>query len=122
MEKTELIEQTELHDSSLIQIATEDNRLRLTFENVWVDDDNCYRVTITLGGVHKVTRNHQVVRSLGMEGKYAHVLEFSRSGHTAALAVYWCSFAPRKDEFCSYEFDFDTFGLQAEKQEQAEGK
>jgi hypothetical protein len=57
-----------------------------------------------------------------MEGEYANVLGLSWSGHTAALAVYWRSFAPRKNEFCSYDFDFDTFELQAEKQEQAEGE
>jgi len=52
-----------------------------------------------------------------MEEEYADVPDFIRSDHTAKLLVDWCSFSPRKTEFCFYEFDFDTFELSAEKQE-----
>ena len=122
MNATELIRMTSFHDSSITELSMDGDHINVRFEDVWVDDDNCYKVAVDLRGVRKVIRNHEVVRSLGMEGEFAGVIAFRRSDHTAALAVDWCSFAPRKDEFCSYEFDFDTFGLQAEKQEQAEGK
>ena len=52
-----------------------------------------------------------------MEGEYANVIDFSRSGHTATLVVDWRSFAPRKNETCSYNLEFDTFDLRAKKQE-----
>ncbi|MDR3472204.1 MAG: hypothetical protein P4M09_11000 [Devosia sp.] len=117
MNTTELIENTNFHDSSLVELSMVGNHIHLRFENVWVDDDNCYKVLADLHGVRKVNRNDEVVHSLGMEGEYAGVIDFERSGHTAALAVDWRSFSPPRDDFCSYEFDFDTFEMQAEKQE-----
>jgi hypothetical protein len=121
MNTTELIESTSFHDSTIPELSMDGSHIHLRFEDVWVDDDNCYNIVVDLRGVCKVVCNHELVHSLSMEGEYAHVLEFSRFGQTAALLVYWRSFAPNKDEFCSYEFDFDTFELQAEKQERAEG-
>jgi hypothetical protein len=40
-------------------------QVRPRFENVWVDDDKCYKVTIDLGGVRKVTRQCNVVCASG---------------------------------------------------------
>jgi hypothetical protein len=117
MEATELIERTELHDSSLIEMAAEGDGVILRFENVWVDDDNCYRVAIDLGGVRKVTCDKKVVATLRMKTGDGGVISFSRFGNIAVLVVTWTSYAPRADETHTYEFQFTTFDLRAEKQE-----
>jgi hypothetical protein len=116
MSTTELIERTGFHDSSITALSMDGDHICLRFEDVWVDDDNCYNAVVDLRGVRKVMRNDEVVHELRMEGDYASVLELSRSGHTATLFVNWQSFTPRKEEPCSYEFDFNAFDLQAEKQ------
>jgi len=116
MNRTESIEQTGFHDSSLTALSMDGNQVRLRIENVWVDDDNCYNVMIELGGVHEVTRNYKTIDNLRMEGEYANIIDLSRSGHTATLVVEWRSFAPRKNETCSYKLSFETFALRTEKQ------
>jgi|ERR1019366_5462215 hypothetical protein len=117
MNTKELIENTDFHDSCLTEMSMEGNRVRLRFEHVWVDDDNCYQATVTLGGVSKVTRDDEVVNALRMEGEGSSVLAFNRSGHTATMILVWRYYSPRKDETCSYTFDFTTFDLQAERQD-----
>jgi hypothetical protein len=116
MQATELIERTELHDSSLIEMAAKGDGVLLRFENVWIDDDNCYRVTIDLGGVRKVMCDQEIVATLRMKTEDGGVIAFRRSGNIAILVVTWTSYAPRADETHSYEFEFTTFDLQAEKQ------
>jgi hypothetical protein len=117
MEPIELIERTELHDASLIEMATEGDRVRLRFDDVWVDDDHCYRVTIDLGGIRKVMYDHKVVNTLRMKTEDGGVIAFRRSGNIADLVVTWTSYAPRSDETHVYEFEFTSFELRAEKQE-----
>lgn len=115
--KLELIERTELHDSSLVELTSDGDRVCLRFENVWVDDDDCYGVTIILNGVHKLMRDNKVVKNLRMETEDGGVIAFKRSGNSAKLVVTWTSYAPRTDETHTYEIDFADFGLQAKKQE-----
>ena len=91
--------------------------VRLKFKDVWLDDEICYKVAITLGGVLKITRDNEVVNAVRMETEDGGVIAFRRSGHIAELVVTWTSYAPRIDETRSYTFDFTTFDLQAEKQD-----
>ena len=116
MELTKLIERTELHDSSTVQMAREGEGVHLKFENVWVDDKNCYTVSITLGGVHDITCDDEVVNDLHMETEDGGVLAFKRSDTIAELFITWTSYKPRVDETRSYKFDYTTFDLHAEKQ------
>lgn len=115
--RLELIERTELHDSSLVEMTSDGDRVCLRFENVWVDDDNCYSVTIHLDGVRKLMHDNIVVKNLRMETEDGGVIAFKRSGNIANLVVTWTSYAPRTDKTHSYEVDFTTFDLQARKQE-----
>jgi hypothetical protein len=113
--KLKLIERTELHDSSLVEMTTVGDRVRLRFENVWVDDDHCYGVTIALGGVRKLMHDNKVARSLRMETEDGGVIAFKRSGNKANLVVTWTSYAPRTDATHTYEIDFAYFDLQAKR-------
>jgi hypothetical protein len=113
----ELIESTDLHDSRLTDMSLKGDRIQLRFKNVWVDDDSCYNVTVTLGGVGKITRDDEIVSALHTEGEGSNVLEFRRSGQSATMVVVWTYYSTRTDDTRSYEFDFTTFDLQAEKQE-----
>ena len=91
--------------------------MHLQFENVRVDDDNCYRVTICLGGVHKMTCDGSALDVLHMESDDGSVIAFRRSGNTAEMAVTWTSYAPRTDKVRLYAFDFASFDLRAERQD-----
>jgi hypothetical protein len=122
MNAIEIIENTNFHDSSIVELSMDGDHINLKFENVWLDDDNCYKVAINLGGVRKATCDHKVVNSLRMETDDGGVIAFRRSGNIADLVVTWTAYAPRTDETHSYAFDFDSFELQAEKQEQAAGE
>ena len=90
-------------------------QIRWQFENVLLDD--CYHVPLELGGGHSMTRNGEAVRALQIEGEGWSVIDSKRSGHTAKLAVDWRSYTARTNETCSYGSAFDTFSLQAEKQD-----
>ncbi len=92
-------------------MTTGGDQVRPRFENVWVDDDKCYKVTIDLGGVRKVMCDNKVVDSLRMKTKDGGVIAFRRSGNTADLVVTWTAYAPPTDETCTCQFDFNTFDL-----------
>lgn len=93
------------------------DRLRLHVEDVWLDDDIYYRVTVTLGGIRRIVRDDAVVDAFRMEGEDGGILAFKRSGHTASLVLEWWPSSPPKEETRAYTFDFTTFDLQAEVQE-----
>jgi len=120
MNAGDLIKRTELHDSSLIQAATEENRVSLLFEDVWADG-NCYRVAITFDGVCSITRDGKIIAAFDMEGEFGDVLAFERRGHTATLVLEWFSSVPPKEETRAYTFEFATFDAKAEKQENPPG-
>jgi hypothetical protein len=122
MNAREIVEGTYCHDSSIAGISMEKDHISLNFEDVYVGNDAFFKIFVDLRGVHKAIRNDSIVHDLGMEGEYADVLDFILSGNTAELLVEWHSFSPRRTEFCSYEFEFDTIEMRAEKQEQAEGE
>jgi hypothetical protein len=69
-----------------------------------------------------MVRDDEVVNTLRMEAEDGEVLAFDRSGNIASLVVTWICHSTRIDETHAYQFDFDTFELQAEEQEQAEGE
>src|SRR5689334_21478659 len=96
MDMLELIERTELHDASIIDMAREGDRVRLEFENVWLDDETCYTVTINLGGVRKMTCDNELVDTLHMETEDGGVIAFRRSGNIAELVVTWTLLYPSR--------------------------
>jgi hypothetical protein len=105
------------HDCSLTEMSADGDRVRLQLADVWIGDNNHYNATIDLGGVRRMIRDDEIVNTLCMEAKDAAVLTFERSGNIVSLVVTWISHATRTDQTRSYEFDFTTFDLQAEKQE-----
>ena len=115
MDTSELLERTGFHDASISILSMSGNQVCLRFENVLLDED-CYSVTLALGGVRSVTRNSEAVDALRPEGEGSSVIDFERSGNSAVLAVDWRSYTARTNETCSYRFAFDSFDLQAEKQ------
>jgi hypothetical protein len=105
------------HDSSLTELSVDGDCIRLKLVDVLVGDDNHHDAVITLGGIRRMTRDNEIVNTLHMEAEDAEVLAFERSGNIASQVVTWISHSTRTDQTRSYEFEFTTFDLRAEKQE-----
>lgn len=120
MDLNRQIERTELHDSSLAEMAFAGDCLRLQFENVWVDDTACYKVTIDLNGVSKILCDGIAVRTVGMKTGDGGVIAFKRFETFADLVVTWTSYDPRADKTNEYRFYFCTVDVRTQPQEEPE--
>ncbi len=105
----ELLRRSSFHDSELARFERSGTDLHLVFRNVILslDDDDYYRVEVTLSGVGGMTRDDEPVSAVGLEGEGSTVLQFDRAERDASLSVIWISYAPRRQEFATYRFSFD---------------
>jgi len=105
------------HDSSLAELSTQGDHIRLQVEDVWIDNDNCYDALIDLSGVRRIVRDGEVVNTVGMEAEDARVLALEWSDPSLRLVVTWISHSTHTDETRDYTFDYTALVLKVGKQE-----
>ena len=118
MDVEKLVESTGLHEGRIMSISLRDNNFSLHVDNVFVDLECKERYNVVMHmTVQKVTKDDEVVDTLKLEGDGSSIIQFERSGNSATLVVDWIYYKERKTETRAYEFIFDTFNLQATRQQ-----
>ena len=112
------LERTVLHDAVVLAVAMIDGGVRLEFEYYldWGEHEGWYWVTVSLGGVDRITRMGEAVAAIAMEGENGGVLQFSHRDGVAELLLEWRLVGPSRQNFCSYEMRYSTFAITAERQ------
>src|ERR1700728_2344714 len=83
-----MLVKTEFHDATIAGLSMNGGELLLPFEDVWLGDE-CFDVTVRLGGVRDLARDGAPVAGVEAEGKWAGVIAFEKSEGGASLVVSW---------------------------------
>ena len=115
----EQLVKTEFHDATMADLSMSGGELRLPFEDVWLDDD-CFNVTIRLGGVRDILRDGAPAAGVEAEGEWAGVIAFEKSEDSVSLILSWRSGVGSSEVTRAYTLKFETFGIEVERQDLAE--
>ena len=118
MDYSQAVIASEMHDSELSEIVTQDDHIRLVFSNIslTLDDDVYVRAVVDLYGVRRVALFDKPVATIVAQGEGAGVVAFRRAGHVATLVLDWEFYSARRQETAVYEFEFEEMKLETERQ------
>ena len=102
------------HDASLVGIAQDRNLIRLSLEDVSLDDEHCAMI-VTVAGVDSFTRDGHQAAGLQMETDDGEVLRLSHEEDALVLTVVWHRHAPQSQDTHTYRLSGEKMSLHTER-------